>query len=316
MSAYLTHINYYLPETILTNQELSNQFDDWTPEKVESKVGIKTRHLAAPDESSVDMAYEAAEKLFTHAPALRDSIDFVLFCTQSPAYVLPSSACVLQDRLKLSTHIGALDFDLGCSGYVYGLALAKGMIASGQAKNILLITAEKYSQYIKPEDRGLRTLFGDGATASIISDQPKGLALSIGDVEFGTDGSGANGLMVEQGGDPHLHMDGPGILLFTLKEVPKMIEALLAKSGESLDSIDQYVFHQANSFILEKLRDKIGIAPEKFVIDVADYGNTVSSTIPIALKNLADQGELGSPQKLMLVGFGVGLSWAACLLQK
>lgn len=312
MKAYLNHIQYYLPKTVLNNDELAERFPEWSAEKIEEKVGIVRRHLAL-DESVVDMAEKAAEQLFADLPELREQIDFVLFCTQSPMYVLPSSACVLQDRLKLSTELGALDYDLGCSGYPYGLALAKGLVLSGQANTVLLITAEKYSQYIDSSDRGLNTLFGDAASASIISSQPVGLACSIGDALFGTDGAGAEGLIVKHGENQHLTMDGPGILIFTLKEVPRMLERLLVKSGDTIDSIDHFIFHQANTFILEKLREKIGIPEEKFIIDVAEYGNTVSSTIPIALSNLKT---IKPGQTIMLVGFGVGLSWSAIILNR
>ena len=192
MKTFIKDIAYYLPKEILTNEQIAEQFPEWSAEKVANKVGITERHISAPDETATDMAYQAAERLFAQGVD-RNIIDFVLLCTQSGDYFLPSSACLLQDRLGLSKNCGALDFNLGCSGYEYGLALSKGLIVAGIAKNILLLTAETYTKYIHPKDKGNRTIFGDGASASLISTE--GFA-EIGEVVLGTDGSGAENLIV------------------------------------------------------------------------------------------------------------------------
>ena len=330
MNAYIKDIAYYLPERVVTNEELVKEFPEWSVDKIADKVGVMKRHVAAPDETASDMAVKAAEVLFARGLVQQSDIDFVLLCTQSPDFFLPSSACVIQDRLGIPTGCGALDFNLGCSGYEYGLALAKGLIVGGVANNILLLTAETYNKYLHPRDKGNRTIFGDGATATVVS--TSGFA-EIGQFNLGTDGSGANNLIVktgasrqpikcndlsfDEGGNPcssdYLFMDGSEIFMFTLMKVPKMIKAVLAANELQKEEIDLYVFHQANKYMLEHLRKKLKIEEDKFFVNLANVGNTVSSTIPIALCDAREQGLLKG--NVLLAGFGVGLSWGATVLK-
>jgi 3-oxoacyl-[acyl-carrier-protein] synthase-3 len=198
MDAYIKAIAYHLPEYELTNEELNQSFPDWSVDKISAKTGIYTRHIAAKDEFASDLAIKAATKLFVENNINPDTVDFILYCTQSPDYFLPTTACILQEKLGLPNTAGALDFNLGCSGFVYGLSIAKGLIFSKSAKNVLFITAETYSKYIHPEDRSNRTIFGDAATASLITAE-KGI-YGIGSFRFGTDGSGAENLIVKNGG--------------------------------------------------------------------------------------------------------------------
>ena len=328
MKAYIKDIAYYLPKQVLTNEQIAAEFPEWSAEKVANKVGITERHISAPDETATDMAYQAAERLFAQGID-RSTVDFVLLCTQSGDYFLPSSACLLQDRLGLSTHCGALDFNLGCSGYEYGLAIAKGLILSGVAKNILLLTAETYTKYIHPKDKGNRTIFGDGASASLISTE--GFA-EIGEVVVGTDGSGAENLIVRSLGARHknllndlrvdeeegivsgdyLYMHGGNVFNFTADVVPPMVEELLNKSGLTQDDVDLWVFHQANKYMINYLRKLLDIDKEKFYLYMEKVGNTVSSTIPIALVEARHEGRLKGD--VLLAGFGVGLSWGGVML--
>ena len=329
MKAFIKDIAYYLPEKVLTNEQIAEMFPEWSAEKVANKVGITERHISAADETATDMAYKAAEALFAQGID-RSCVDFVLLCTQSGDYFLPSSACLLQDRLGLSKHCGALDFNLGCSGYEYGLAMAKGLIMAGLAKNILLLTAETYTKYIHPQDKGNRTIFGDGASASLISTE--GFA-EIGEVVLGTDGSGAENLIVrslgarhkeplndlriteEEGlvsGD-HLYMHGGNVFNFTADVVPPMVEELLQKSGLQQDDVDLWIFHQANKYMINYLRKLLEIDKDKFYLYMEHVGNTVSSTIPIAMVEARREGRLHG--NVMLAGFGVGLSWGAVLLK-
>jgi 3-oxoacyl-[acyl-carrier-protein] synthase-3 len=314
---------------VLTNEQIAAEFPEWSAEKVANKVGITERHIAAPDETATDMAYQAAERLFAQGVD-RASIDFVLLCTQSGDYFLPSSACILQDRLGLSKNCGALDFNLGCSGYEYGLAIAKGLIITGISKNILLLTSETYTKYLHPQDKGNRTIFGDGASATLVSTE--GFA-EIGEVVLGTDGSGAGNLIVrslgarhkeqlhdlrineEEGlvsGD-HLYMHGGNVFNFTADVVPSMVEELLQKSGLAQDEIDLWVFHQANKYMINYLRKLLDIDKERFYIFMEHVGNTVSSTIPIALVEARKEDKLHG--NVLLAGFGVGLSWGGVMLK-
>lgn len=325
MEAYITAIAYYLPEKVLTNEELVNEFPEWTVEKVAAKVGISGRHIAAQDEFVSDMAVKAASRLFSESGIDKCTIDFVLLCTQSPDYFLPTTACIVQDRLGLSTSAGALDFNLGCSGYVYGLALAKGLIVSGVAKKVLLLTSETYSKFIERQDKGNRTIFGDGASATIISTDG---SYKIGEFTLGTDGSGANNLIVKNGAmrnarsadggspDDYLFMDGAEIFNFTIGAVPSLVRNTLEKNRLEMDDVDAFVFHQANQYMLSHLRKKIGIPPEKFILHMDSCGNTVSATIPIALKEGVSMVPASSSKHVLLAGFGVGYSWGAVILTK
>ena len=330
MKAYIKALAYYLPETIITNEQLVAEFPEWTVDKIADKVGVNNRHVAM-NETISSMAIRAAEKLFQeNQDIMREDIDFVLVCTQSPDYFLPSTACLVQNALGIPKTCGAFDFNLGCSGYEYGLATAKGYIAAGIAKKILLITAEAYNKHIHPRDKGNRTIFGDAATATFISKD--GFA-EIGDFILGTDGSGAENLIVKTGGmacpakandlefaengnprsSDYLYMNGAEIFNFTLRVVPKMVRQTLEKNSLSNEDIDLYVFHQANSFMLSHLRKKLKISEDKFFINMAEIGNTVSSTIPIALKDAQKAGLLKG--NILIAGFGVGLSWGACTLK-
>jgi 3-oxoacyl-[acyl-carrier-protein] synthase-3 len=330
--SFIKGISYYLPDCILTNELLINEFPEWTAEKVAKKIGIEKRHIAAQGETAVDMAVKASEKLFYDYRIDKNIIDFVLLCTQSPDYFLPSSACVVQHRLGLPTSCGALDFNLGCSGFVYGLALAKGLIISNVAKNVLLITSETYSKHIHPKDKGNRTIFGDAAAATLISTD--GIA-KILDFSLGTDGAGADNLIVRTGGmrqpgktgeicfdetntpvsDDYLYMNGTEIFTFTLDAVPALVDNTLKKNNLIKEDIDLFVFHQANKYMMDFLRKKIKIGENQFYYCLSKMGNTVSSTIPIALYEAMKDNTIKKDNKVMLAGFGVGYSWAGNILQ-
>ena len=330
MEAYIKAISYYLPEKVVTNEQLVEEFPEWSVDKIAKKVGINERHIAADDETAGDMAYKAAEKLIQENGIRRDSIDFVLLCTQSPDYFLPSTSCIIQSRLGLPTKCGAFDFNLGCSGYEYGLAVAKGLIVSGVAKNILLLTAETYNKHIHPKDKGNRTIFGDGASASLISSD--GFA-KIGEFVLGSDGSGYDRLIHKTGamrhyqplndfhedenGTPlssdHLYMDGKAIFDFTSDIVPPMIEETLVKHQLKMEDVDLFVFHQANRYMINYLRKLMEIDKDKFYVFMETVGNTVSSTIPIALCEAKKEGKLHG--NVVLAGFGVGLSYGATVLK-
>lgn len=338
MKAKIEGIEYYLPERVLSNQDLAREFPGWSVEKIQGKTGIIKRHIAAEDECSSDLAVTAAQRLFAQTGRHPKEVDFVLLCTQSPDHFLPTTACIVQHRLGIPTTTGALDFNLGCSGFIYGLGMAQALILGGQARVVLLITAETYSKFIHPQDKSVRTLFGDAAAATLIEASPDDMESSRPAVYvYGTDGSGAGNLIVPAGGMrkprseetaqetsdengnvrslDHLFMNGAEIFTFTLKAIPECVQRTLTKGGKVLDDVDLFVFHQANQYMLEHLRMKLKVPKEKFYIYLHECGNTVSSTIPIALKQAASEGRLQSGQTVMLVGFGVGYSWGAVLLE-
>jgi len=323
-------IKSYLPDQTLSNDDLAAFFPEWSPRKIEKKIGIKSRHIAALDETALDMATKACDTMLTTEE--RENIDFVLLCTQSPDYYFPTSACILQDRLGLKTAIGALDFNLGCSGFIYGLSLAKGLIVSGIASNVLLVMSETYTKHIHSLDKGNRSIFGDGAAAMLLNSDD---VSNIHNFSLGTDGRGWQNLIIPRGGlrkrfdknaldwidengvlrnDNNLYMNGPEIFNFTIEAVPKLIEDVLSKNNCTIDDIDYVIFHQANQYMLQYLRDLIKIPEDKFYLNMLNTGNTVSVTIPIALENCLNEGTVKTGDKVLLAGFGVGYSYGATII--
>jgi len=327
-------ISYHLPEQAETNEELARNNSDWDMARLTEKSGIRTRHIAADDETASDLGVEAARKLLKKELVGVDEIDFLIYCTESPDHFLPPASCRIQQQLGLGKHVGALDVNLGCSGFVYGLYMAKCFIESGGARNVLLITADTYTKYIHPRDRTVRALFGDGAAATLIT-HSAGQG-SIGRFVLGTDGAGAEKLIVPSGGlrmprspatgqertdaagctrsADNLFMDGPAIFAFALDTVPSTIAAVLKESDLTAEQIDWYVYHQANKFMLEALAQRSDIPLAKVVMDFEDTGNLVSTSIPVAMQRYVEAGKIRPGDRLLLVGFGVGYSWAACVM--
>ena len=332
-ASYIHSIEYYLPDSLLSNQILSSEHPEWSVDKIASKTGINNRHIAADNEYSSDMAVKAANILFERNDINKNKIDYLLLCTQSPDYFLPTTACIVQDRLQLNKAIGALDFNLGCSGFVYGLGLAKGLIETGQAKNVLLITSETYSKYLHPKDRSNRTLFGDAAAATLVS-SISDTDQKISNFSYLTDGGGSEFLIVKNGAmrnrhekgednfsedlfrnDDYLYMNGKEIFSFTVFNIPQLMFEACRANELSMDDIDLFILHQANDFMLQTIRKKANIPTEKFYTYLSECGNTVSSTIPIALHHAIKDGKVKKGSKVLLAGFGVGLSAAATVVK-
>ncbi|WP_309620626.1 ketoacyl-ACP synthase III [Salinibacterium sp.] len=328
MKARIRAVESYLPAKILTNEDLAAEFPEWTVEKISAKTGISRRHIADDDEFSSHLAIRAGRALFDAHNISPESIKYLIVCTQSPDFYMPTTACLVQDGLGIPITAGATDITLGCSGYVYALGLAKGLIESGQVENVLVITADTYSKFINPLDKSVRTIFGDGAAATLV-EATEGPEALVG-FTYGSNGAGGKNLIVPHGGlrsgediapkasmatrgltesGYDLFMDGPEIFSFTIDIVPASVDEILAKAGVGFDDIDLFVFHQANAFMLEHLRKKLGIPKEKFFVALEESGNTVSSTIPIALTEAVRRGELAPGMRVMMLGFGVGLSW-------
>ncbi|MBN1779922.1 ketoacyl-ACP synthase III [bacterium] len=332
--ACIRKIEVCLPRKVLDNVELESIYEGWSAEKIEKKTGIRSRHVAGAHETAVDLAYGAAKRLLDSLESReRNSVDFLLLCTQSPDYYLPPGSCMLQDRLGLPHSTGALDYNLGCSGFIYGLAMARGLIRSGTASSVLLITSETYTRHIHAMDRSNRTIFGDAAAATLVCASESDCILEFA---LGTDGSGYQNLIVPAGGlrkrynpmagtaeDPpgslrtenDLYMNGPEVFNFTIEAVPEVIRQCMEKNRSALDQMDYVIFHQANKYMLNHLRKKMDIPEEKYYMHMLDVGNTVSATIPIALKDSLERGLVRPGNQVLLVGFGVGYSWGATVVK-
>lgn len=329
-TAGISHIHYHLPEKIVTNADLVAEFPFLTEEEILKKTGVKKRHITSDGVTGSDLAFTAAQQLLTTYD--RSNIDFILFCCEGLDYKAPATACILQHRLALSKNCGAMDIPMGCTGFLNGLSVAKGLIETEQAKNILFLTAEMASTVIHPKDHELRMLFGDAGAATVITADEG--AMKIGHFVHGSDGSGANNLIVRRSGtrvpadidwySSHqdangmklglMEMNGIEIFTFALKTVPGLIKEILRKSSLTLDDIDHFIFHQPNTFLLETLRRKINIPEEKFIICMEDFGNTVSCSIPIALQETLKNKVLKKGDRILLCAFGIGYSWNATIL--
>lgn len=331
MKVYIKGIAYNLPEKILTNEMIAQEFPEWTVEKIDKKIGIKQRHVTVEGETASDLAVGAAEKLFAELSYDRLLIDYVIFVSQSPDYHLPTTACTIQTRLRLSQRITVIDVNLGCNGFVAGLSLAKAVIIAGQAKNVLLLTGETYSKYMHERDKSNRTIFGDGAAATLVSTE--GIA-EVGEFVIGTDGTGAENLIVKTGGARHmqpagdlkfddfgnprssdnLYMDGPAILNYSLDSIPQLVADVLEKNGITMEDVDLHVYHQANTFLANLERRKLRIPEEKYYCNIENFGNTVSSTIPIALCEAMKEGKIKEGTKVLSVAQGLGYTWGGMVL--
>ncbi|WP_319763598.1 ketoacyl-ACP synthase III [Maridesulfovibrio sp.] len=319
MTDFIKRVEYYLPEQTIDCLKLDKDKPDWGIADKLSKTGVRLLHHAAKDESTLDIAEKAARKALEGLEELPDTL---IVCTQTPDMMLPHCSAMLQDRLKLPTSTKCFDINLGCSGFGYSLATAYSYLESGLSKRVLLVTADNYSKIISPDDPKCFVLFSDGASACII-DKPEKKPV----FHFGTDGSrnqaikcknsGISVVTENKAGDPipapRFEMDGYGVFLFTLGTIPDEISKLLEKADLELDDIDLFVFHQASRFVLESIGKKLNIPEEKMVIDLEEVGNTTSSSIPIAIKRATEKGRLQKGQKIMIFGFGIGLSWSGAV---
>jgi 3-oxoacyl-[acyl-carrier-protein] synthase III len=327
-------IAYALPERCLTNSELRAEYPDWDFERLEMRTGVFRRYVAAEGETALDFAVRACERLMAEDRLRPAEIDAVIFCTQSPDYIMPPNSCLLHGKLGMRTDVMAFDTSLACSGYVYGLQLAASLIGSGAAKRVLLATADTYTRYIHPGDRATRCLFGDGGAVSVIG--PSAGGRGVRHIRCGTAGRHFGKFMIPAGGmrvqrsaetaratvdrsgnvrtAEHITMDGLGVLSFFNSTVPQSVRCVLAENKLSLDDIDLFIFHQASQVALDSLVTALRIPREKMVYDLAETGNLVSASIPVALRRALDCGRAKPGQLALLCGFGVGLSWGTALV--
>lgn len=336
MYAKVRSVVSHLPSKVLTNTELVERFPEWTEEKIKAKTGISTRYIAEENDYSSTLGTEAVLKLLQKIHEVPSTIDFLLAVTQTPDYLFPGISSFIHSAIGMRQDSGAMDVNLGCSGYVYALGVAKGLIESNQAKNVVLVTADTYSRLLNPQDKSVVSIFGDGATATWISGESE--KESISRVFFGSDGSRASSLFVPGGGlrsrenlfprsEPSsrgfeptgydLFMDGPEIFGFTIEIAEAAVERTIDLAGISRDEVDFYVFHQANAFMLRHLGEKLEIPEPKMAIEMESSGNTVSGTVPMAIESLEKSGILSTKSETicLVFGFGVGLSWSGSVLR-
>ena len=322
MKIKISAISCHLPETIEGVDILQRDNPEWDMPKILEKTGIRERYISAPAETAVDLAFKAGMKLLSNISDIED-IDLLILVTQSPDYVLPTSACILQDRLGLSKNCMAFDVNLGCSGFVYALSIAGGLIESCVARKGLILCADTYSKYIGKNDRTCRPLFSDGAAATLVESSEIDC---IGPFELGTDGAGYDRLIVKHSGareaglsaeicSDSLEMSGGDVFLFTMRVVPPCINKLLDRTELKLENVDLIVFHQASKLVIDNLIRTMSLDKSKVFTNYENIGNTVSASIPIALKDASTQGRLKDGDTVLLVGFGVGLSWGATLMR-
>ncbi len=330
----ISAIDYYLPETIVTNDDLKRENPSWDMDEIKNKAGVSFRHIAKPEETSLDLAVKACEKLFKDS-IKKETIDAIIFCTQSPDYIMPPNSSLIHKHFELKTNVLTFDINLACSGYIYGLAIANSFIISKLARHVLLITAETYSKFIHPRDRSARVLFGDGAAATLVSASFEGQGFI--DIQLSSSGKDFDKFYIPAGGlripksaktgqavedrlgnirtSENIYMDGLGIWSFVNSVVPQQLNEILERNNLTLFDIDQFIFHQASRMTLDSILKKMNMNPLKAFTNLEDKGNTVSASIPIALKDAWDQGVIHRGDTLILCGFGVGLSYGTILLE-
>ena len=329
-------ISYCLSSKPITNKDLEAEFDEITADAIFAKTGISTRFQTEGDVLASDLGFLAAKKLFKEYNIQKETIDYLIFVSSCLDYKSPTTACVLQNRLGLKTTIGAIDILHGCTGFIYGLSAAQGLIATDQAEKILLITADSPTKLVHPEDLELLSIFSDGAAATIVTNQNSKVSGKIGKFVFGTDGIGAKNLMSTRSGMRNptdanwfkenkaipsglkwgkLEMNGSQIFIFSIRTVPKLVNNILSKENLAIEDIDLFVFHQANGVMLDFLRSKLRIPKKKFYLNIENKGNTVSATIPIALKDAFLEGLITKGCKVLVAGFGIGYSWGGTVIR-
>jgi len=308
MSVGIEAIEYYLPERFMTSGDLASNFG-FDIQFVEEKIGVRRIYIAGENEKTSDMAVAAIKKLFEKRPDIKEKIEVIAVCTQTPDYQLPHTSALVQKKLGLGMDIACFDIGLGCSGFVYGLSVVKAFMEENKMEYGILVTAETYSKIINERDKNTKPLFSDAAAATLIGREPYLTPLKF---TFGTNGNSYESLIVRS--SESLFMDGRGIFEFVATVVPDDLKRCLEINSLKIGDIDYFVFHQASNFMLDTLSKKIGVAGDHRVLKCLDrFGNTVSSSIPIALDTIKDiSGDGGL--KILISGFGVGLSWASTIL--
>jgi 3-oxoacyl-[acyl-carrier-protein] synthase-3 len=335
MKSYIRAVCGFYPEKLISNEALMNLHPDWDLNELSKATGILNRHKLEEGLTSSDMAFTAAQSLFANEKMDPAEIDFLIYSSAQADYIIPPTANVLQHRLGLKSHTGCLDISSACTGYLFGLLTAKGIIESGQAKNVLLLTSDTVSRYCHPQSKSTVALFGDGAAATLLSATSVDDSRGIGHFVFGSDGAGGKKIFIQNGAafapyeaNPaesideygnlcspnHMFMDGSAVVFFTLKTAPPMIRKVAEMNCIELEQIDRFVFHQASKIVIESVARKMKIPIEKLIMNLENSGNTGSSTVPLALEKAILTGEIKPGMTLALVAFGSGFSWISTIV--
>lgn len=322
MGVSITSLAYVLPGQKNTNAELAARFGSETVAKIESISGILERRTAIGDTCASDLAVRAAQLIFENRKISPKDIDLLIFATQTPDYLIPTTACIIQQRLGIDNSCAAFDINLGCSQFVYALATARAWICGGLAKNALVLCADTPTKIIDPLDRSTACIFGDGGAACMVSESKIDGILGF---SFGTDGKGFDSIIWPNSGlrgyggetmrADKMAMDGFKIFTFAYKRVAESVAEVLEKNGMSVRDIDLFVFHQAGEMIVKSCAQRLCIPPEKVYYKIHDIGNCGGASIPIALADAAITGRLKSGMKVLICAFGVGLSWGSAILE-
>ncbi len=325
---------YRLGSEQITYDDIATRFGAEAAAKVLKGSGIRNRYVAPKGVCGSDLALAAAEELFAAHPDRRAEVDIHIHCTQSPDYFLPTTACLLHEKLGLKKECASFDINLGCSQYIYALSVADAMLSAGMGRLALVTTGDTMSQTIHPKDRALAPILGDAGSATLIGKAEEGTGF-LG-FSMGTDGSGAKHLMLPAGGfrmpisaetgvettdtegnvrsPENLYMNGAAIFHFAITVVPATIKKLLAQLSLTMEDIDLFLFHQANRYMLDYLVKKLAIPQEKTFFYIDEIGNTSGSTMPVVLTEAVRAGKVGPGKKVLMIVFGVGLSWAATVM--
>jgi 3-oxoacyl-[acyl-carrier-protein] synthase-3 len=313
----ITGLGVHVPERILTNGELAGLVDT-TDEWIVGRTGIRERRIAAEDEALTDIALPAARAALADAGVEASEIDLLVCATVTPDMMFPTSSALLADTLGMP-NAAAYDLLAGCTGFVYAIAQAYGMLASGLSRRALVVGGDVLSKILDWHDRSTLVLFGDGAGAVVMEPVERGGFLGF---ELGADGGGGEYLWLPGSGSRHfddpdvlVKMNGREVFKFATRVMVSSAEAILAQCGREVDEIDVYVPHQANKRIIDHAVAKLGIAPEKTVVNVDRFGNTSSGSIPLALADARDEGRLRAGSLVLMTGMGAGLTWGSALVE-
>ena len=305
----ISAIEYYLPKKKENNKTLKRHNPKLDIKRIKEKTGINNRFISSDKESVIDISIKCSNKVFKKFP--KKKIDFLILVTQTSPYRIPTTACMLQSRLGLKKNLMAFDINLGCSGFIYALRIGSSLIETKQAKNGMIICADTYTKYISKYNTACRPIFSDAGAAILISESSKN---KIGPFELGADGTGADALELPMNTN-EIIMNGAKVLTFAMNVVPDNVNALLKKIKINKNKIDKFIFHQASKYILDNINRILSIKKEKTFENYSKVGNTISASIPIALKDASNKRKLKKNNLVIVSGYGVGLSWGSALVK-